>query len=189
VDLLYNEFIPLQTACLPDYRDLIPGAAEAVAAFKENGIKVAATTGYNEEMTRIVLDAAARQGLEPDCAVCAAQVPRGRPAPWLIYRSMEHLNVYPPAAVVKIGDTIADIEAGLNAGVWTIGVVKTGNMLGLPLPEVQALSGEELRDRLERQTQRMYAAGAHWVVEAISACMEIMASIEAALAGGRSPQG
>ena len=34
------------------------------------------------------------------------------------------LGVYPPEAIVKIGDTIPDIDEGLNAGAWTIGPSK-----------------------------------------------------------------
>ena len=65
----------------------------------------------------------------------------------MIYRLMEELNVCPPGAVVKVGDTIADIESGLNAGVWSVGVTQTGNMLGLSEKECTELSLDELNDR------------------------------------------
>ena len=86
----------------------------------------------------IGIEGLAEQDFVPDAAVCAADVPAGRPAPWMIYRAMELLGVYPPQAVVAIGDTIADIEAGLNAGVWAMGVTRTGNMLGLAQEDVAA---------------------------------------------------
>ncbi|NLZ06152.1 MAG: hypothetical protein GXY19_13360 [Phycisphaerae bacterium] len=40
----------------------------------------------------------------------------------MVFRLMETLGVCRLAAVVKVGDTIADVEEGLNAGVWTVGV-------------------------------------------------------------------
>lgn len=40
---------------------------------------------------------------------------------------MSDANVYPPAAVVKIGDTKLDMAEGVNAGTWTIGTYMSGN--------------------------------------------------------------
>ena len=51
-------------------------------------------------------------------------------------------------AMVKIGDTISDIEEGLNAGMWTIGLTKSGNSLGLSLDETDRLDPEILKNRL-----------------------------------------
>ena len=65
-------------------------------------------------------------------------MPAGRPAPWMIFRCMEALNVYPPAAVVKVGDTVIDIEDGLNAGAWSVGVVDSSNEMSLTAAELAA---------------------------------------------------
>jgi phosphoglycolate phosphatase-like HAD superfamily hydrolase len=40
---------------------------------------------------------------------------------------MKSLDIYPPAGVVKVGDTVKDIDEGNNAGAWTVGVYETGN--------------------------------------------------------------
>lgn len=130
IDAIYEAFIPLQVACLPKFADLIPGVLDTVKALREQDIAVAATTGYNREMLTTVLDGARSQGFEPDAAVCAEDVPAGRPAPWMNHRAMEALGVFPREGVIAIGDTLPDIEAGLNAGVWTVGVTATGNKIG-----------------------------------------------------------
>jgi phosphonoacetaldehyde hydrolase len=187
VDALYADFIPMQLSCLADYNDLVPGAAETVRRWQAAGVKVAATTGYDEEMTRIVLAGAAAQGLTPDAAFCAAQVPQGRPAPWLIFRSMEQLGIFPPAAVAKVGDTVADIEAGRNAGVWTVGVVETGNMMGLSRRDLEALPAKERAARRERGYARMRAAGAHHVADGIGDCPGVIEEINARLRAGEKP--
>lgn len=187
VESLFQEFIPLQLSCLTDYRELIPGAAETVRQLQSRGVKVATTTGYNEEMLEIVLSGAAEQGLRPDAAGSAAQVAAGRPAPWLIYRCMEELGVFPPEAVVKIGDTIADVEAGLNAGVWSVGVVETGNMVGLPRSELEALPDTERTERYERGAARLRVAGAHMVVPGIADCLAVIEEIEERLEYGDKP--
>ena len=81
-------------------------------------------------------------------------------------------------ACVKIGDTVADIQEGLNAGMWTIGLTKTGNELGLPELEVEALPVEELQARLEAIKNRFIRTGAHYVVEGIWDCPAIIEEIK-----------
>ena len=54
----------------------------------------------------------------------------------MIYKNMTELAVPSVDCVVKVGDTIADIKEGVNAKVWTVGVVPGSNELGLTLDEV-----------------------------------------------------
>jgi phosphonoacetaldehyde hydrolase len=178
IEAMYRDFIPLQIECLPRHCMLIDGALNAVDAFRSAGLKIGVTTGYNLEMMEMVLDRIARQGFVPDFAVCASQVPEGRPAPWMIYRCMEAFGAYPPSSVVAIGDTIADISAGLNAGVWTIGVARTGNMLGLNDTEIEALSSADLSERLRKAYGELHRAGAHYVVDGIYDCPHVIDDIQ-----------
>ncbi len=183
IDRMYAEFIPIQLEALPNYGRAIPGVIETLRNWRRDGYKVVATTGYNHEMMRVVVDGATRQGMEFDLALCGGDVPKGRPAPWMIFRAMEAMDVYPAEAVVKIGDTIADIDSGLNAGAWTIGVAKTGNMLGLPQVDVARMSPNELSARLEDAYAKMYQAGAHFVVDGVEDCPAIIDRINAAQCG------
>jgi phosphonoacetaldehyde hydrolase len=178
LEQIYAEFVPLQLEVLPEYGDVIDGVVEAVDELHERGIVVAANTGYNREMLEIVLEKAQEGGFVPDAALCAFDVPKGRPAPWMIFRLMEMLNVYPPQAVVKIGDTIADIEAGLNAGVWTVGVTKTGNLVGLTKDELDALTPEELQEKVEDATTKFAEAQAHYVIDSFAGLPAVITDIE-----------
>lgn len=187
IDTMYEEFIPLQMACLADFAELIPGTNEAISQFRARGLKIGSTTGYNREMTELVQAEGKKQGYVPDSCVCASDVPAGRPAPWMCLLSAMQMQVYPMEAVVKIGDTIPDIEEGLNAGMWTIGVAKTGNEIGLNAREVDELSKSELSARLKVVYQRMYQAGAHYVVDGIWDCNPLLGEIEARLARGERP--
>jgi phosphonoacetaldehyde hydrolase len=178
LDRLYAEFIPLQLESLPTFNDLIPGTVAVLAALRSAGIRVAATTGYDTAMTEVVMEAARRQGFDPDAVVCATDVAAGRPAPWMIFRAMEHTGVWPPAAVAAVGDTLADIAAARNAGVWAVGVTATGNMLGLSQAAHDALPPAERTARLAEARQAMLAAGAHAVIESVAelpACLETLA--------------
>jgi len=184
IDRLYNEFIPLQLECLPKHNKLIPGALESAEWLKERGVVVAVTTGYNREMMELTLEAAALQGFKPDAAFCASDLAGGRPAPWMIFRCMEQTGVYPVDSVVKIGDTIVDIEDGVNAGVWSVGVTSTGNMLGLKEDEIEKLSYDALLEKTEHAAEAMRAAGADYVIDGVHLVPVLVEEIEAAIREG-----
>jgi phosphonoacetaldehyde hydrolase len=86
-----------------------------------------------------------------------------------------------PETVVKIGDTEVDIAAGLNAGMWSVGVIRTGNMLGLTLEEQWALPEWELHGRLEEAQMKMANAGAHDVIGSIAEAPFTVEKINAGL--------
>jgi phosphonoacetaldehyde hydrolase len=98
-----------------------------------------------------------------------------------------NLGVYPMETCVKIGDTLPDVAEGLNAGMWTIGVAKTGNEMGLNEQEIAALDADELDRRLSRAYQRMVQAGAHYVVDSIADVPPLLDAINARLARGERP--
>ena len=50
---------------------------------------------------QVVYDAAKKQGFVPDFTICADEVPTGRPEPWMIFRAMEALGVYPPSSTPR----------------------------------------------------------------------------------------
>src|SRR5262249_26560712 len=142
---------------------LVPGVAECVAELRRRGIKVAGTTGYFREAAEVCYAAAREQGYVPDYVICADEVPAGRPAPWMIFRAMEALTVYPPAAVVKVGDAVVDVEDGVNAGTWSVGVVDSSNEMGLSEEEFSGLSAGEREERRAAVRRKFEAAGAHAV--------------------------
>jgi phosphonoacetaldehyde hydrolase len=184
---MYQEFISIQLECLPQYVNIIPGALETLAKLRARDIKVGVTTGYNTEMTDIVMNGMKEQGFVPDSVICSGNVPVGRPAPWMIFRSMQELGVFPIESVVKIGDTLPDIESGLNAGVWTIGVAKTGNMMGLSEDEILSLPENDLKDHLEKNYNIMYRAGAHYVIDGVDDSIRAIYEVTRCLSEGCKP--
>jgi phosphonoacetaldehyde hydrolase len=164
VEALYQDFIPLQMAALEQHSGLVPGLLECVAHLRQRGVKIAATTGYFRAAAAAVTAAAARQGYEPDAALCPDDVPAGRPAPWMIFRHMERLGAYPPSAVVKVGDTPVDMAEGRNAGAWAVGVTASGSLVGCSAEEWSALPGPERLTRCDSARRALLAAGAHAVL-------------------------
>lgn len=184
VDTLFADFIPRQQAALLDYADLIPGAVETVRALRARGIKIGSTTGYTSAMMATLTPAAAAQGYAPDCTVTPDMTVGGRPAPWMCYANAMQLGVYPMGAMVKVGDTIVDIEEGRNAGMWTVAVAKTGNELGLSRADAEALPADELQARLDAICERLLAAGAHYVIDSVADLPPVIDHIEERMRAG-----
>jgi phosphonoacetaldehyde hydrolase len=187
VSRMFAEFVPLQLACLSDYSELIPGTLDAVSAMRARGIKIGSTTGYTTEMMRINMDDARRQGYAPDSTVCASDVPAGRPYPYMCLQNVINLGVSPVDACVKVDDTTPGVEEGLNAGMWTVGLAMSGNEIGLPLKDVQALAAADRARRRERAYTRMYQCGAHYVIDSIADLIPCLDDIEARIARGERP--
>ena len=59
-------------------------------------------------------------------------------------------------SIVKVDDTLPGIDEGLNAGMWSIGLAKTGNEIGLNQEEIEALTADELQVKLEGAYRRAF---------------------------------
>ena len=187
VSAMFAEFVPLQLKCLSTYSALIPGTLEAIAALRARGIKIGSTTGYLTEMMKINHADAKRQGYEPDATVCAADVPAGRPFPYMCLQNVILLGVSTVQACVKIDDTIPGVEEGLNAGMWTIGLAVSGNEVGLMLDEWKALPAAAQKVKRERAYLRMHQCGAHYTVNTIADIMPCIDDIQARIRRGERP--
>jgi len=97
----------------------VPGAADTFRWCHDHGIKVATDTGFHKAITMAIMDGLGwlRDGLV-DISVDVQDIPgeRGRPAPFMIFHAMQHLDIQNVREVLKIGDTPADMLEGVNAG-------------------------------------------------------------------------
>lgn len=168
VQACYAEFQKVLFASLEAYTDPLPGVVETLARLRAAGVKVGSTTGYTREMMDVVRPSAAAKGYVVDCCVTPDGLPGGRPAPYMIYKNMTELAVASVDRVLKCGDTIADIKEGVNAKVWTVGVVLGSNELGLTKEEVDTMPADQLEARKQEVRRRMLEAGAHYVIDSIT---------------------
>jgi phosphonoacetaldehyde hydrolase len=187
IDAMHQAFESVLFDSIAEHADVIPGTLEAIANLRVRGMPIGSTTGYTRALMARLVPEAKRRGYVPDWVVCVDEVPAGRPAPWMAMQCMMDLGVYPAEALVKIGDTVPDIQEGLNAGMWTIGVIKTGNEFGLSEKEVAALDGETFNARREQVVARFAQAGAHYVVDGIGDCIPLIDDINTRIAHGERP--
>jgi len=184
---LYHEFLPMQLDCIRTYSHPIPGVLPLAAELHRQGIKIGSTTGYTRAMMEVLVPAAQKHGYIPDTWVCPDDVSAGRPYPWMCYLNAIRLEVFPLSNYVKIGDTLTDIQEGLNAGMWTIGLALSGNMLGIPEEEFKARSPEALQPLRQTIAARFVQAGAHAVCDGAWDCLPALSLIDSRIAEGQKP--
>ena len=130
VDKIFADFSVILDDVIvrPELAVPIAGAKEAIDEWRAAGVLTGNTTGYTASAAQ-KLNAYLKEHYElyTDYPTWPERVKAGRPYPWMIFKIMSDANVYPPAAVVKIGDTKFDVAEGINAGAWTIGTYTTGN--------------------------------------------------------------
>ena len=182
VEDFFRGVLPLQVEAAKACGTLVPGVLECVAHLRSLGIKIGATTEYSREVAEVCYSAGREQGFVPDFTVCADDVPAGRPAPWMIYRVMEALNVYPPTTVVKIGDTRIDIEDGVNAAAWSVGVTDSSSEMGLSPKDFAALPEAEREQRREAIREIFFAAGADGAMDTLDDLPELIVELNKILA-------
>jgi phosphonatase-like hydrolase len=110
-------------------------AAATFRHLKAEGAAVALTTGFDRDITMLLVSSLGWTRTIVDAIVCSDDVVNGRPSPEMILLAMKLTGVTDASKVAVIGDTTLDLEAGSRAGVkWNIGV----------------LSGAHGREALER---------------------------------------
>lgn len=187
VERIFSEFLPKQTAILAEFSQPIDGVSETIAEWRRGGIRIGSTTGYTRALLDVVMETAAPLGYTPDASVTPDQVGAGRPAPLMCYQNAILLRAWPLWACVKIGDTPIDIEEGRNAGMWTIGITRTGNEIGLSQKELEALPEAEQKSLEERAELRLRAAKAHYLARSVAECTPILLEIDGRIAAGERP--
>lgn len=186
-DALYERFLPLQETEALKRTALVPGVLDCCAELRKRSISVGTTTGYPRSIGEPIASLARSQGFLPDHCVFADDVPAGRPMPWMIFRIMEVTRVAPPSVVVKIGDTVPDIEEGRNAGTWCIGVTETGSEIGVNLEQWRALPASERLKRSQSAGETLLRAGAHAVVPSVAALPALIDELNLRLGRGDGP--
>lgn len=115
---IYKRFIVLLAEAY-DTLEVLPqdNAIELFHALKQKKILVVLNTGYNNETAESLIKKLGwKKGIDYDSLVTANDVDKNRPNPDMIWLAMKRFNISNAAEVVKVGDSIIDIEEGQNAG-------------------------------------------------------------------------
>lgn len=190
VEELYASFEPLLLASLKEYTQPLPEVIETVQELRAKGLKIGSTTGYNDAMMKIVTEGAKAKGYEPDYWITPdATASYGRPYPYMIFRNIEALKLTAPWKVVKVGDTESDIKEGLQAGVWSVGVVIGSSEMGMSYEEFADCSEAKKAQVIQHAEQAFLAYGADFTIKTVKELPLLIAKINMLLVQGKRPNG
>ena len=132
----------------------IDGATELFRDLKSKDIYVGVGSGFPMQVVQAIISRLGwlDEGLL-DYVGSAEQIGVGRPNPKMIHDAMKQLNITEGSKVLKIGDTIVDIQEGKNAGAWTVAVLtgsQTETQLRTAAPDYILSSVRELRTLIPR---------------------------------------
>ena len=189
VDRMFEDFVPAQIKCLPNYSALLPGIADVTQAMQKSGIKLGVTTGFLRSMVEVLLDDARKQGFHPDATVAGDDVLEGaRPKPHMVYKNLDLMDITTIQSVMKVDDTVSGVGEGLNAGCWTVGVSRYSNYMNIDSIEAaDSLPDEEIKRRNEQTRELLRKAGSHYVIDSIVELPEVIEDINARLARAECP--
>ncbi|SAI74219.1 hydrolase [Bordetella ansorpii] len=188
VTAIYERFLPMQVAKVAQYSAPIPGAADVLRTLRAQGLKLGSCSGYPDVVMRHVREGAEPAGIRPDCVVASDDVPRARPAPGMALRNVVLMGLADVAGCVKVDDTAPGIEEGRRAGMWTVGLLLSGNAAGLSLEEYEALDEAGRQAARERARAELDTAAPHYLIDTIRDLPDVLAQIAARLAAGDRPQ-
>ncbi|MBV2181010.1 MAG: phosphonoacetaldehyde hydrolase [Castellaniella sp.] len=188
VDAVYAAFMPLQVARVGQYSALIPGALQTVAELRGRGIRIGSCSGYPRQIMEVLIGIAAQAGYAPDHVVASDDLKvGGRPGPWMALANMIELGSRDVVACVKVDDTVPGIAEGLAAGMWTVGLSASGNEVGLTWDAWSVLSPDQQSTHCRPAEEKLWGAGAHYVIRTVAELPPVIAAIEARLARGERP--
>jgi len=106
------------------------GISDFFRSLRSHGVGIGITTGFPREILDPIL-AGLNWNVLIDVSVAASEVAMGRPAPDMVFRSIEIYNQMngreiTPSQVAVIGDTPSDVESGLSAGAALVIAVASG---------------------------------------------------------------
>ncbi|MFB4371930.1 MULTISPECIES: HAD family phosphatase [unclassified Pseudomonas] len=108
-------------------------------------------------------------------AASPACTQRTWPAPDACWQALAALQIDRLEGCVLVSGEPRLVQAGLNAGLWTVGLAACGSLAGHALADWQLLDGAQ-RDRLRAEaTLSLYRIGAHSVIDQLTdlpACLE-----------------
>jgi len=191
VDKMFKDFVPMQLDCLAEYSKILPNVKETVDILRnEHKLKIGLTTGFTRDMVNVLEKNVNAQGVFLDSTVAGDDVQNGyRPAPHMVYKNLDLLDISAINSVVKVDDTIGGIGEGLNGGCWTVGVSKYSNYMNIDTIEhSEQLSDSELEQRNKISKNILETSGAHYVIDSIVDLPEIIELINLRIEKGDTPQ-
>lgn len=117
-DEIYGDFIVLLSRAYDNINVLPqPNAVELFRILRQKNIRIVLNTGYDADTAESLIEKLGwKKGVEYDLLISSSDVEKNRPDPEMIDLAMDIYGIQDAKTVIKVGDSIIDIEEGQNAG-------------------------------------------------------------------------
>ncbi|WP_395502686.1 HAD family phosphatase [Ectopseudomonas mendocina] len=153
-----------------EHAELTPGAAQLLQTLHDTGTPCAWLDDLPAEVSLRLA-----QALPSHIEVVIPHQARPWPAPDNCWKALSHLGVERLDGCIVVSGNSLLLQAGLNAGCWTIGLATCGPLCGQAPADWQALGASEQERLRAEATLQLYRLGVHSVVDHLG---EIAASLE-----------
>ncbi|MHC8400173.1 HAD family phosphatase [Pseudomonas sp. MDT1-17] len=109
------------------------------------------------------------------------------PAPHACWQALMTLNVERLEGCVLVSGEPRLLQAGLNAGLWTIGLASCGSLCGLAPNDWQALTQQEREFKRGKATVQLFGLGVHSVIDHLGELDTCLADISLRRLKGEKP--
>lgn len=172
-DLHAPELLPALLASAAEHAEALPGVPKLLTDLRRQQLPHAWLDDLPEQACHLLASA-----LPLDTRASRLNGARPWPAPDSIWQALAELQVDGLDGCVLIASEPRLLQAGLNAGLWSVGLASCGAPCGLALGDWQALAAGE-REKLRAQaTLDLYRLGAHSVIDhpaELPACLQDLA--------------
>ena len=175
IDKIYNATNYELTRIVSYYSKPTPYAVELLHYLQANGIRIGITTGYSREIIQAMGDRLHNAGIIYNTLVCADEVVNPRPKAGMIFKILKkwQLPDYHPDMVIKIGDTVADIQEAHDAHIASCQVIDTCSDLG-HISKTGGRNNRELYNSCRSETIRKFdVAGAEFYCNKLYDVLEV----------------
>ncbi|GAA5232172.1 phosphonoacetaldehyde hydrolase [Verticiella sediminum] len=187
VTAIYERFLPMQREKVAEYSAAIPGAARTLETARDRGLAIGSCSGYPRAVMSLVEHRAAGEGIAPDCVIASDEVPRARPAPGMALAAAVRLGIQDVAGCVKVDDTVPGVAEGRRAGMWSIGLMLSGNAAGLDLAAYEALDPAERETHRQRARTELERGRPHFLIDTVADLPAVLDEIALRLTRGERP--
>ncbi len=119
-----------------------------------------------------------KQRFIPDVSYSSSYTKIGRPSAEIIYKIFSELNITKGSNCIKVDDTIPGLLEGVNAGMWVVGVIFSGNEFGKTEVEFNRLSFKDKTKFRKKIKNKFKKVGAHYVIDTIKDLPKIIKIIQ-----------
>lgn len=173
----------LNTVARPEYAEATPGALDSLHSLQRQQIPCA----WLDELPPALAQSLSNSlpaWIKP--AQYSATI-NPWPAPNACWQALMDLNVSSLDGCVLVSGEPRLLQAGLNAGLWTIGLASCGSLCGLAPGEWQALSQREREQLRGKATMQLFGLGVHSVIDHLGELDTCLADISLRRLKGEKP--